>query len=681
MAKITLNNVTNPQNVTVMNNNFQKISEELNNRVLYRNNPIGEPNQLNNNLDMNGRRVYNLPAPIEDHEPARKKDLVDVMIGGDIFKTVRVTDEQISPVGNKEVRAGKFLSFDGEGNPQTVVNNSSTPAINSRIDAALLVYPTLSEATTNLPNLPDGQLVEISSTGTRYTVSLGSLVFNSFIPVVLEESFTITVGIGGEVTSINQAIEMASRRKPTFKSSNVQCEILLLPGFIAREQIIVKGGQDLGWIKITASDAVVPIDESFVVENIAPLDSAIPFIGAIDNSTAPHLAALFSYTSNDVGKDGIAAIRGSRVSVEAECGVRNCRRGIIIYYASEGWCYMDGLRSGDGSATTKKGADFRNCLGRALDVQYGSRAGFARSNFDDSASAGGPAVYAIWSSSVDIFQSSIKRCGGTGVYSRDGSTINARETDVSDCASNAFHATHQGRINARSKLTGVDQWVGDSAKRCRGSYAILASYCSHIDAAERDVSGCLGIGVHASNGSSICFEGGIASNCGTIGILAFDVSSISALGATVNGNPNANVQADEGSTVCISNGTALGPSAIGVLASDGGRVVANTANISGCARAVEARQGSSITCLNANLNNSSERVISAIGGEVNCVGASFTGAGSFQITVRDGGKVVATNSAMAIDLRLGGGIVHNNGGTGSVSQAVNTITGQGIIFR
>lgn len=554
----------------------------------------------------------------------------------------------------------------------------------ARVDKAILSYPDYAAASAAAATLPDGQNLDApnaSGEPSRWTVSMGGLVFSNYLPRNVTDSFILTVGVGGEFTTINAAIESASRRKPNFKSSNVQCEVRLLPGFVAREQIIAKGGQDLGWIKITAADPVVTIDPAYVTENIMPLDSAIPFIGAKDNSTAPHLAALFEYPDNTSSKDGIAAVRGSKVSVEPECGIRNCRRGIIIYYASSGWCYMDGLRSSDGADTTRKGADFRNCLGRALDVQYRSVAGFARSNFDDAAAAGGPGVYAIWASTIDIFQSSIKRCGGTGVYSRDGSTVNARETDVSDCAGTAFHATHQGRINARSKLTGVEQWVGDSAKRCGGSYAILASYCSHIDAAERDVSDCSGIGVHASNASSICFEGGIANNCGSIGILAFDASSISALNATANGNPSANVQADEGSNVCFTNGTATGPSAIGGLASAGGSLVANNANFSGCARSVEARDGSKITCLNANLGGATERVVSVLGGEINCTGATFAGAASFQITCRGGGKVVALNSGMAIDLRSGGGLVWNSGGTGTLSQAANTITANGIVFR
>ena len=74
MAKINLNNITNPQSVSVMNANFQKIMVALDEQVLYRDNPDEEPNQMENDIDMNGYRIYNLPAPVADHEPLRLID-------------------------------------------------------------------------------------------------------------------------------------------------------------------------------------------------------------------------------------------------------------------------------------------------------------------------------------------------------------------------------------------------------------------------------------------------------------------------------------------------------------------------------------------------------------------------------------------------------------------------------
>ena len=74
MAKITLPSVASGFNLSTINSNFQTIADQLNNKVLYRNNPSSTPNQMFNNLDMNSRRILNLPEPVSDLEPLRKID-------------------------------------------------------------------------------------------------------------------------------------------------------------------------------------------------------------------------------------------------------------------------------------------------------------------------------------------------------------------------------------------------------------------------------------------------------------------------------------------------------------------------------------------------------------------------------------------------------------------------------
>lgn len=60
MAKIDLENIQSGYQSTIqVNNNSLKIEDELNNKVLYRDNPEGEPNQMLNNLDMNSNDILN----------------------------------------------------------------------------------------------------------------------------------------------------------------------------------------------------------------------------------------------------------------------------------------------------------------------------------------------------------------------------------------------------------------------------------------------------------------------------------------------------------------------------------------------------------------------------------------------------------------------------------------------
>lgn len=68
--------------VEAVNANFDAIAAELQDKVLYRDNPVGEPNQMENSLDMNSNRILNLPEPESPNEAARLQDVIDALAGG-----------------------------------------------------------------------------------------------------------------------------------------------------------------------------------------------------------------------------------------------------------------------------------------------------------------------------------------------------------------------------------------------------------------------------------------------------------------------------------------------------------------------------------------------------------------------------------------------------------------------
>lgn len=77
MSKVELNTVTNAQNISTINDNFAKIETALNDKVLYRDNPAGEPNALVTDVDANSKRIYNLPKPTTATEPLRLGDAIE----------------------------------------------------------------------------------------------------------------------------------------------------------------------------------------------------------------------------------------------------------------------------------------------------------------------------------------------------------------------------------------------------------------------------------------------------------------------------------------------------------------------------------------------------------------------------------------------------------------------------
>jgi hypothetical protein len=61
MAKITISDIASGYaSTTQLNNAFNALEAELNNKVLYRDVPSGEPNQMEQDLDMNGNNIINV---------------------------------------------------------------------------------------------------------------------------------------------------------------------------------------------------------------------------------------------------------------------------------------------------------------------------------------------------------------------------------------------------------------------------------------------------------------------------------------------------------------------------------------------------------------------------------------------------------------------------------------------
>lgn len=79
--KLSLNTILSGYNLSKINQNFQSIVTELQNKVLYRDNPVGEPNSMQNDLDMNSNHILNLPVPAGNTEPVRVMDLAGIVAG------------------------------------------------------------------------------------------------------------------------------------------------------------------------------------------------------------------------------------------------------------------------------------------------------------------------------------------------------------------------------------------------------------------------------------------------------------------------------------------------------------------------------------------------------------------------------------------------------------------------
>ncbi|KQL58972.1 MULTISPECIES: hypothetical protein [Bacillaceae] len=351
------------------------------------------------------------------------------------------------------------------------------------------------------------------------------------------EQQIIDIGDGGEYESITEAIGALITSGATRSNSSVTLN--LLKGFVLKEQIHIEN-LNLDWVTILSEDSIVPIQASAISETL--IESRRPAFLGRNQATLPTIGVLFEYDTQTARCDGITVAFGSKVRLLPGAGVNYADRGLGAYYHSEAFCYMEGLTEGGGGigAGDVTGVSFRYCSNRAFMASFGSKINCARSILDYC--SGDNAVYAIWGSFCDIYQSNVSHATNTAVHSRDGSKVNARETNVSH-SNRGFHALHNGTINARYA---ANKWAGDGAKNCRG-YGVMATYNSHIDAADLPVDGSHR-GFHASTGSTINASTSSAKNC-TIGYHATGASTINAQESDASGASWEGFFAEKGSII------------------------------------------------------------------------------------------------------------------------------------
>jgi len=103
MAKLTLPSILSGfLSQSQINSAFRSVEAILQDKVLFRDNPAGEPNVMKSDLDMNSKRVLNLPSPINDNEAAR---FIDIKNGVTAINVLVIP----SQVGNTK----KFLGTNG----------------------------------------------------------------------------------------------------------------------------------------------------------------------------------------------------------------------------------------------------------------------------------------------------------------------------------------------------------------------------------------------------------------------------------------------------------------------------------------------------------------------------------------------------------------------------------------
>jgi hypothetical protein len=188
--KLNLPDVTSVGSVSVINSNFAAIEQELQNKVLYRNNPDGEPNTLETPLDANGKEIYNVSTMRTtdlyiDGEKVVPSGVVVVEgetdISGLLVKTANLSDVQSAATSRVNLGLGNVdntsdvnkpistaVSSALSGKQATLVSGVNIKTINSNsiVGSGDLVLTGVGETNTT-SNLGSGQGLAAPKSGTN----------------------------------------------------------------------------------------------------------------------------------------------------------------------------------------------------------------------------------------------------------------------------------------------------------------------------------------------------------------------------------------------------------------------------------------------------------------------------------------------------------------------------------
>lgn len=153
-----------------------------------------------------------------------------------------------------------------------------------------------------------------------------------FVPsiTVITSDVTVTVGVTGDFTNLNDALAFLRTMQPV---NNAKGFVTLLSGFVLREQIIVDN-RDLSWITISAQDASVTCDVTFLTPQllgtlyplfVSRLHSALPIINfnitASGTLSGHSSACAIACSSGGYGKlNSSKILSGFQLSIYAEKG-------------------------------------------------------------------------------------------------------------------------------------------------------------------------------------------------------------------------------------------------------------------------------------------------------------------------------------------------------------------------
>jgi hypothetical protein len=287
---------------------------------------------------------------------------------------------------------------------------------------------------------------------------------------LIEADETITVGTGGDYATINEALEVISRKIPIYTNAGITVTINLLAGFVMAESVIVDG-INLSFVTITGVDSSTSVNRSALTDSM--------FI-AQNGGSFPLIDQLFDMDSSGAtARRGLVVTgAGSNCRINTGAGIKNS----IGVNGGNCFAFLGGVISGSGcvfsggyygvlanrgGCINLENTDLSGCNSGAV-ASYGGIISAEFSNFDNCAFAvscnSGSRMHingstannctndAIVCGSGGILSAhgiSATGCGGITLFCQGGHVI-IHDSDLSGAATRGIYVTSGGWVNAHS---------------------------------------------------------------------------------------------------------------------------------------------------------------------------------------------------------------------------------------
>ena len=315
MTKIALNDVSSGYLSSVqLNANFQTIIDHLQNKVLYRDNPVGEPNALESDLDMNNNDILNAQLVSAEQLEAAILSLGGVTIiggqgAGDTGNLIEVSNEYYT------LTAG-----------QTIVTFNNSPSLGSvyvngpDVDAGKLLV--------NLDYTVSGN--DVILTGSYPAGTVITLLYSDFTAAVDNtifqvENVALTSGQLG-VTFSNQLANAGFYisgpgvdDKRLFPGQHLNIDgtndITLFESYPAGSVITLVYNNDMDLVQASQASSVEYINNLSVTSNLqVGMVNAEDDIDNLQALSAANAAAIEVLETNDVAQDSTLVDHENRIS-------------------------------------------------------------------------------------------------------------------------------------------------------------------------------------------------------------------------------------------------------------------------------------------------------------------------------------------------------------------------------